>query len=145
MDTKQSEWEQFGRHRVNETLKLTDKEDWAYCSTEENPADNPADLGPGGALASQLKENQLWWYGPSWLTERSEDWPVLTESLRTPESLSEVKKRAAVMMTKAEIVSGIAGVIEVNDFSTLQRLVRVAAWVKRFIDNSRARAKQNEK
>ena len=26
------------RHRVNEILKLTDKEDWAYCSTEENPA-----------------------------------------------------------------------------------------------------------
>ena len=35
------------RHRVNETLKLTDKEDWAYCSTEENPAD----LGSRGVLA----------------------------------------------------------------------------------------------
>ena len=124
---------------------MTNKEDWAYCSTEETLADNPADLGPRGVLASQLKENQLWWHGPSWLTERSEDQPVLTESLRTRESLSEGKKSAAVMMTKAEIVSGIASVIDVNDYSTLQRLVRVAAWVKRFIDNSRARAKQNEK
>ena len=135
------EWKQFVRHRVNEILKLTDKEDWAYCSTEENPAD----LGSRGVLASQLKENQLWWRGPSWLTERPEDWPVLTESLRTPESLIEEKKSAAVMMTKAEIVSGIAGVIDVNDYSTLQRLVRVTAWIKRFIDNSRAKAKQNEK
>ena len=132
------EWKQFVRHRVNEILKLTDKEDWAYCSTEENPAD----LGSRGVLASQLKENQLWWRGPSWLTERPEDWPVLTESLRTPESLIEEKKSAAVMMTKAEIVSGIAGVIDVNDYSTLQRLVRVTAWIKRFIDNSRARAKK---
>ena len=137
------EWKQFVRHRVNEILKLTDKEDWAYCSTEENPAD----LGSRGVLASQLKENQLWWRGPSWLTERPEDWPVLTESLRTPESLIEEKKSASVMMTKAEIVSGIAGVIDVNDYSTLQRLVRVimTAWIKRFIDNLRARAKQNEK
>ena len=135
------EWKQFVRHRVNEILKLTDKEDWAYCSTEENPAD----LGSRGVLASQLKENQLWWRGPSWLIERPEDWPVLTESLRTPESLIEEKKSAAVMMTKAEIVSGIAGVIDVNDYSTLQRLVRVTAWIKRFIDNSRAKAKQNEK
>ena len=117
------EWNQFVRHRVNEILKLTDKEDWAYCSTEENPAD----LGSRGVLASQLKENQLWWHGPSWLTERQEDWPVLTESLRTPESLIEEKKSAAVMMTKAEIVSGISGVIDVNDYSTLQRLVRVTA------------------
>ena len=132
------EWKQFVRHRVNEILKLTDKEDWAYCSTEENPAD----LGSRGVLASQLKENQLWWRGPSWLIERPEDWPVLTESLRTPESLIEEKKSAAVMMTKAEIVSGIAGVIDVNDYSTLQRLVRVTAWIKRFIDNSRARAKK---
>ena len=35
--------------------------------------------------------------------------------------------------------------IDVNDYSTLQRLVRVTAWIKRFIDNSRAKAKQNEK
>jgi len=42
-------------------------------------------------------------------------------------------------------VSGIVGVIDVNDYSTLQRLVRVTAWTKRFIENSRARAKQNEK
>ena len=42
-------------------------------------------------------------------------------------------------------MSGIAGVIDVNDYSTLQRLVRLTAWIKRFIDNSRARAKQNEK
>ena len=70
---------------------------------------------------------------------------MLTESLRAPESLIKEKKSAAVMMTKAEIVSGIVGVIDVNDYSTLQRLVRVTAWVKRFIDNSRARKKQNEK
>ena len=49
------EWKQFVRHRVNEILKLTDKEDWAYCSTEKNPAD----LGSRGVLALQLKENQL--------------------------------------------------------------------------------------
>ena len=137
------EWKQFVCHRVNEILKLTDKEDWAYWSTLKNPAK----LSSRRVLASQLKENQLWYSGPSWLTERPEDWPVLTESLRTPESLIEEKKSAAVMMTKAEIVSGIAGVIDVNDYSTLQRLVRVimTAWIKRFIDNLRARAKQNEK
>ena len=70
---------------------------------------------------------------------------MLTESLRAPESLIEEKESAAVMMTKAAIVSGVAGVIDMKDYSTLRRLVRVTAWIKRFTDNSRARAKQNEK
>ena len=82
------EWKQFVRHRVNEILRLSNKEDWAYCSTEENPAD----LGSRGVLSSQLKGNQLWWCGPTWLTKQPEDWPVTTESFRTPESLIEEKK-----------------------------------------------------
>ena len=58
------EWKQFVRHRVNEILRLTDKEEWAHCPTLENPAD----LGSRGVLAPQLKEDELWWLGPRWLT-----------------------------------------------------------------------------
>ena len=136
------EWKQFVRHRVNEILRLTAKEDWAYCPTEENPAD----LGSRGVLASQLKENQLWWCGPSWLTEQPKDWPVMTESFRTPESLTEEKKSSTVLLTGEETtMTGIAEVIDVNNYSTLQRLVRVTAWIRRFIDNAKASAIQEEK
>ncbi|XP_067025655.1 uncharacterized protein [Acropora muricata] len=128
------EWIQFVRHRVNEILKLTAKEDWAYCSTDENPAD----LGSRGALASQLKENQLWWCGPSWLTGRPDEWPAMTEAYQTPESQVEEKKSTTVLLTEAERPSGIANVIDVNNDSTLQRLVQVTAWLKRFVNNLRA-------
>ena len=33
------EWKQFVRHRVDAILTLTNKEEWAYCSTVENPSD----------------------------------------------------------------------------------------------------------
>ena len=33
------EWKQFVRHKVDAILTLTNKEEWAYCSTVENPAD----------------------------------------------------------------------------------------------------------
>ena len=135
------EWKQFVRHRVNEILKLTAKEDWAYCSTDENPAD----LGSRGVLASQLKENQLWWYGPSWLTGRPDEWPAMTEAYETPESQVEEKKSTTGLLTEAEHPSGIAAVMDVNDYSTLQRLVRVTAWVRRFVNNLRASVSQGNR
>ncbi|XP_044171892.1 uncharacterized protein LOC122956294 [Acropora millepora] len=135
------EWKQFVRHRVNEILKLTAKEDWAYCSTDENPAD----LGSRGVLASQLKENQLWWCGPSWLTGRPDGWPAMTEAYQTPESQVEEKKSTTVLLTEAERPTGIANVIDVNNHSTLQRLVQVTAWVKRFVNNLRASVTQGSR
>lgn len=35
----QGEWKQFVKHRVNEILQLTNKDEWSYVSTHENPAD----------------------------------------------------------------------------------------------------------
>lgn len=45
------EWKQFIKHLVNEILVLSDKEDWRYCPSQENPAD----IGAVG-----LAEWQLW-------------------------------------------------------------------------------------
>ena len=59
--------------------------------------------------------------------------------------LVDEKKSTSVMLTEAEQSSGIAAVIDVNDYSSLQRLVRMTAWVRRFIDNARGSAKDNEK
>ena len=119
-------------------LKLSNNEDWAYCSTEENPAD----LGSRGVLASQLKGNQLWGCGPAWLTKQPEDWTVTTESFRIPESLIEEKKTVIAMLTGTEVVTGISSVIDINDYSSLQRLVRVTAWVKRFLHNTCAKERR---
>ena len=62
------EWKQFVKHRVNEILKLSDKGEWRYCQSQENPAD----IGSRGMSASELKQNVLWWQGPAWLTEPEE-------------------------------------------------------------------------
>ena len=118
------EWKQFVRHRVNEILSLTNKEEWVYCPTGENPAD----LGSRGALASQLKENELWWLGPQWLIKKREDWPVTTEQLPTPESLLEQKKPTSALLVKTRSEVSVAAVINASDYSKLHKLVRVVTW-----------------
>ena len=35
----QGEWKQFVRHRVNEILRLSRKNEWGHCPEKENPAD----------------------------------------------------------------------------------------------------------
>ena len=47
------EWKQFVKHHVNEILKLSDKGDWRYCPSQENPVD----IGSRGTSASELKQN----------------------------------------------------------------------------------------
>ena len=132
------EWKQFVQHRVDEILRLTNKEEWAYCSTLENPAD----LGSRGVLASQLKEGELWWRGPRWLTGQKEDWPVMNEDFQTPETTYEEKKSTSVMLVKTK--EETTAVVNVNDYSKLQRLVCVTAWVRRFVNNLKASLKRKE-
>ena len=50
------EWKQFVSHRVNEIVKLNEKENWGHCSSEQNPAD----IGSRGSLAVELKDNEMW-------------------------------------------------------------------------------------
>lgn len=133
------EWKQFVRQRVNEILRITRKEDWAHCPGEQNPAD----VGSRGELASGLKENKLWWRGPAWLSGPKEEWPV-AQICETPQSIDEEKKMT-VTVTGVTSKFGISNVIEINAFSRLGRLLRVTAWVKRFLFNLQCIRNDTEK
>ena len=127
------EWKQFVRHRVNEILKLTNKEHWGHCPGEENPAD----IGLRGALGSKLRDDKLWWCGPQWLTQGEEKWPATVEDIRTPESEEELKKTTNVMVVQVQRPPTVANLVDINRHGSLGKLLRVTAWVLRFIKNAR--------
>jgi len=52
-------------HRVSEIQTLTKELIWSHVSSNCNPAD----LLSRGSTTAELKDNQLWWHGPSWLVE----------------------------------------------------------------------------
>ena len=122
------EWKQFVCQRVDEILKLTDGIEWKHCPGE----DNPADLGTRSITP---KKSQLWWNGPIWITEESVHWPKQPVLEDTEESDKEkLKKDPKVLLaTKSEL--GIGAVMDGSRFSKLQKLLRVTAWVTRFLWN----------
>ena len=128
------EWKQFVRHRVNEILKLSNEKDWGHCPGEENPAD----ISSRGTLGSKLKEEKLWWCGPEWLTQKEDKWLPMTKDMDTPDSQEEeVKKTANVMVVEAGRQPSVANVVNTNRYGGLEKVLRVTAWVFRFIANSR--------
>ena len=116
-------------------MKLSDKKDWGHCAG----LCNPAELGSRGALASELIKSRIWWQGPHWLLMEREHWP--TELLLDSTSdVTEEKKKSSVALTIAEDrPTGISKVIDINTFSSLDRLFRVTAYVLRFIANVKAK------
>ena len=126
------EWKQFVRHRVNEILKLRNKEHWGHCPGEENPAD----IGLRGALGSKLRDDKMWWCGPQWLTQGEEKWPATVEDICTPESKEELKKTTNVM-----VVPTVANLVDINRHGSLGKLLRVTTLVLRFINNAMSRSR----
>jgi hypothetical protein len=135
-----AEWKQFVRHRVNEILQLSKKHEWRHCPGEYNVA--LADIGSRGMGALQLNEKDVWWHGPQWLSEGEHAWPASESAAAyTLESEVEEKKTAIAMITETRQVSSVANVITIENFSSLLRLLRVTAWVRRFIYNCCAKMK----
>jgi hypothetical protein len=134
------EWKQFVHHRVNEILKLTNKGDWGHCPGRENPAD----IGSRGLVASELKQSQLWWVGPDWLTKTREEWPKFEATNKSP-TVVEEERKSAVMVLEVREPLGVGRVLNINNYGTAERLFRITAWILRFGFNARAKAKKTER
>lgn len=132
------EWKQFVRHRVNEILRLSSKDDWRHCPGEFNPAD----IGSRGVGAIRLKEDTLWWQGPQWLSEEEDKWPIATCGTETFDSRAE-EKSATTMIVETRELPSIANVISLSKYSSLLRLIRISAWVQRFARNCRTDGKHD--
>ena len=130
------ELKMFVANRVANIQRISEAPQWRYVPTKQNPAD----IATRGESMEMLSKDGLWWEGPSFL--RGEDpstWPGNIEVSPQTEVRRELKRSAS------ENVFVIRTLNIENDsklnwerFSRLNRLVRVTAWVFRFVDNCRA-------
>ena len=124
------EWKQFVKHRVNEILTLTKKEEWGHVSGVQNPAD----LGSRGVPIKQLVQSDMWWEGPKWLKLGERAWPkgiLLSDS----EEVKEEQRKSTVLSIVTEKQQRLFNVIDIHRYSTLGKLIKVTAWVKRFTES----------
>ena len=155
------EFKQFIQNRVVEIRRLTKPAQWNYCPTESNPAD----ICSRGSMTSKLITNQLWWSGPEFLRGEKEQWPSLKmNSVEVTSNDSdprlELKKGTCNNSKKqhdssvlVNIASGEATsekrlnldcIIPLEKFSSLQRLMRVTAYVLRFVSNLKQSKRKKE-
>ena len=135
-------YKQFVSHRTKEILRLTSPDMWRHCPTECNPAD----LGSRGQSAEDLKVNQLWWNGPEWLESSIENYPVQPSEnqLETEECYQEMRREQTTLLTNNELKGTVDldTIIDANNFSSYNRLMRVTALVIRFISNMKSRVQR---
>ena len=81
----------FVGNRVQEIREQTSPSQWHYVGTKSNPAD----IASRGAGAQELLNSPLWWNGPDFLWNTSEDWNSVDDVPSIPPEDPEVRKVSA--------------------------------------------------
>ncbi|XP_062557443.1 uncharacterized protein LOC134222316 [Armigeres subalbatus] len=121
-------WTTFVANRVAKIQGLTGVDKWRHVPGNTNPAD----LISRGILPNNIRDNELWWHGPTWLKQDPREWPVATEA--PPKE--ELEKRRNVVVCASSKESDFLSDYLVR-FSTFTRLIRMTAYWLRFLNNLR--------
>jgi hypothetical protein len=132
-------WKQYVQHRVNEIRNLSSVNVWRFCPGSLNPADLPS----RGISAQELSNESLWFNGPDFLSKGEDEWPKcpVANQGESDEVLKEVVKqpsnvvRSLVTRNDGQYnVLDLRKIMDINRFSSLKKLLRVTAYVLRFIE-----------
>ena len=129
----QGEYRQFVANRVQK-IRQHENVTWHHVPTAENPADI-------GSRGGKVSGNTLWKEGPSWLSNPAE-WPVQRVLESTPDSKSEAKVIKEIFKA-AHIEEDIMDPL--LDKYPLPKVLRIGAWVRRFILNCKRQPAQRER
>uniref|UniRef100_A0A182PX57 DUF5641 domain-containing protein n=1 Tax=Anopheles epiroticus TaxID=199890 RepID=A0A182PX57_9DIPT len=125
-------WKTFVSNRVSEIQELTHGCDWRHVAGKQNPAD----LISRGMAADQLLISKLWNNGPEWLSNAKSSWP----ETRLPRETTDVELKSHNVVVLSSQVSPPDKIFEVA--SSYTTLLRIAGYMLRFYNNSRAKKDQ---
>ena len=127
----------FIANRITEIKDLVNKQRWRYCPTDTNPAD----LLTRGMTGTKFVHNELWFHGPKWITKKI-DWPtwsgnqkMLTSDEIENEADSRMMKNHTLCTSSNLEKTGVNKIVDITRYSNLKKLIRITAYVLRFIHN----------
>lgn len=115
-----SRWKDYVRNRVTIIQELEPDAVWGFVPGKQNPAD----CASRGLLVTQLLHHSLWWSGPLWLSQASENWPS-RHFERATKANREERSRQILVSTKNLTGSQVWNLI--HRYSSLTRLLRITA------------------
>ncbi|XP_050452141.1 uncharacterized protein LOC126851845 [Cataglyphis hispanica] len=118
-----SRWKVYVANRVAEIQTLSGAH-WHHLPGTENPAD----CASRGISPSELVSHSLWWRGPPWLSEDPTSWP----SSREEEPIGDQPEERVRAHAAAAPFPEVAEPEELTRFSSLNRLLQVTAWCRRW-------------
>ncbi|XP_058817345.1 uncharacterized protein LOC131680649 [Topomyia yanbarensis] len=116
-------YSQFVAARVSEVLELTELKDWRWVPTKQNVADE----GTKWQRQPSLTIDSRWFNVPTFLHLPETEWVVTPLELRVTEE--------ELRVTVHTHIKGKDPILLAKDFSSWRRLIRVTAYVLRFINN----------
>ncbi|KAI3381780.1 hypothetical protein SNEBB_009348 [Seison nebaliae] len=119
----------FVRNRVDE-ISTHD-----ICFHYVPTAENPSDLISRGVSLRSFRNKAVWFRGPAWLTDPAA-WPQAV-SAHSCEEESEINSE--VVNVNATLLRGdllLSSSIDLERYSSLRKVIRVTAWMNRFVKNS---------
>ncbi|XP_053390683.1 uncharacterized protein LOC128553525 [Mercenaria mercenaria] len=122
----------FVANRVSEIQDKSVPNQWRHVTSKENSAD----IASRGMTASELVNCELWWKGPEFLMSAPEKWHKNDKEERK-ESKAEMRlsKLQQGDMSTFLVTDINQEVIDIGNYSSWHKMVRVLAWVLRFISN----------
>ncbi len=143
----QREWKLFVENRVQEIRQLVPKELWEHCPGKDNPADIPT----RNNNPTTLNTNSRWFKGPEWLETEQASWPRQPTVTDPPETcLAEAKsstknKELTTLLVETRSPQRISNIVNPENYSDYGKLLRVTAYVLKFIDLCRKKTNGSSK
>jgi hypothetical protein len=117
-----TKWKTFVGNRVATIQEETASVTWRHVPTQSNPAY----LISRAVEPTILSTSTLWWNGPQWLTQDSSNWSTIKFNI--PTEILEIRNVHVAVQPPEDIT---------QRFSKMNRLIRVVAYCRRFINNCR--------
>ena len=124
-------WKPFVQNRVNEIRRLVQAAQWKHCPGKTNPADLPS----RGLSLKELANSPLCFNGPEWLTRGEIGEEIDPQNDIPEECVMELRsKEADVVHCLLDVEgAGVSNVLNIERFSSLNKLLRVTTHVLMFI------------